>query len=90
VAWIELPSALWSHTGQLARVEVAGRSVGEALTLLTGRYPLLAGALLTPEGRLRRSVLLFIGEDDVRTLGGLDAPLSPGARLLVVMAVAGG
>ncbi|MGH2408857.1 MAG: MoaD/ThiS family protein, partial [Chloroflexota bacterium] len=40
--------------------------------------------------RLRRFINLFVGEEDVRFLGGLDTPLSDGAELSIVPAVAGG
>jgi molybdopterin converting factor small subunit len=88
---VELPAALRAlDPAAPARVEVRGSTVGEALRALAAAFPALAPRLLDRDGRPHRYVRLFLGDEDVRHLGGLDAPLRDGAVLLVVPAIAGG
>ncbi|WP_203594620.1 ubiquitin-like small modifier protein 1 [Wenzhouxiangella limi] len=87
---IELPAALQTLAGGHANLEVAGTTVGEALENLGRSHPLLLSRILTRGGRLRPHVNLFVNERDVRTLEGLDTPLTAGDTLLVVPSVAGG
>jgi molybdopterin converting factor small subunit len=87
---IRLPASLRSRARDRAEAEVRGRTVGEALRALVAAHPGLGPRLLDADGRLLRYVNLFLGDEDVRHLGGLDAPVEDGAVLLVVPAVAGG
>lgn len=56
---------------------------------LVGR-PQLADRVRDETGALRRHVNLFVDGDDVRRLGGLDAPVGPGAVVHILPSVAGG
>lgn len=87
---VQLPAALRVHAGGRAELRAAGRTVGEVLRAVSGAHPALGPRLLDGEGRLLRYVNLFLGEEDVRHLGGLDAPVEDGAVILVVPAIAGG
>lgn len=88
--FVHLPAGLQDKAGRQARVEVPGVTVGEALAALAGRYPEVGAELLDARGGPRRSVGLFVGEDDVRDLDGLATPLAPRAVVLIVLAIAGG
>ena len=85
---IELPAALRALAGQQARVRVEAATVQGALEALCGAHPALREKLFLEAGGLRRSVGVFVGEDDVR-----DEPLrAVSARDVVVLvaAMAGG
>jgi molybdopterin converting factor small subunit len=87
---VQLPAALRAHADGAAELRLPGRTVGEVLRALAAAHPALAPRLLDRDGRLLRYVNLFLGDEDVRHLGGLDAPVQDGAVLLVVPAIAGG
>jgi adenylyltransferase/sulfurtransferase len=69
---------------------VHAKTVGEALQSLVAATPALRPHLYADDGSLRGFVNVFLGDRDVRTLGGLDAALADGATLVIVPSVAGG
>jgi molybdopterin converting factor small subunit len=73
-----------------ARVEAEGATLRQLLDALEGRYPGLRARLIRPDGGLREQVRLFVGDHDVRMLGGLEAPLEPGAEVRAIPVVRGG
>jgi molybdopterin converting factor small subunit len=87
---VQLPSSLRALAGGKAELACEGRTVGEVLRALARREPQLGERLLDGQGRARRYVSLFLGDDDVRQLGGLAAPVRDGDVLTVVPAIAGG
>lgn len=87
---IRLPSVFRPDAGGRAELRVEARTVGEALHALSRSHPALAARMLGPDGRPRRYVSLFVNDEDVRQLGGADAPLSDGDELTVVPALSGG
>nr|WP_211113879.1 MoaD/ThiS family protein [Azospirillum picis] len=85
-----MPTPLRGFIGGLDQVTVPASTVGEALAVLTaGREP-LRDRLFTSDGELRRFVNVYLGRDDVRRIGGLEAALPAGATLTVMVALAGG
>jgi sulfur-carrier protein len=87
---VRIPSPLRRITGGAARVSATGSTVREALDSLVAAYPELGERVYDEQAQLRRFVNLFVGEEDIRFLDGLDTPLSDGAELSIVPAVAGG
>jgi adenylyltransferase/sulfurtransferase len=87
---VRIPTPLRGLTGDRAEVRAAGGTVREVLGALEARHPGLGARLLDGQGALRRHVNLFLNEDDLRGLGGLDAPVRDGDRLTVIPAMAGG
>lgn len=85
-----VPGMFLELTGGADRIEVEARTVGEALVQLRQRSPQLVDQIIAPDGGLLPSINLFIGEEDVRALGGLDAPLSAGQELIILPALSGG
>ncbi|HEX6254317.1 MAG TPA: MoaD/ThiS family protein [Euzebyales bacterium] len=65
-------------------------TVGEALDHLVRLHPRLIAYLVSGPGQINPAVNLYIGEDDIRGLGGFDAPLQPGDELSILPALAGG
>ncbi len=72
-----------------SRLEVPGKTVGEALSALVKQYPALEAELLE-NGALAERATVFLGGRDVRYLQGLDTPLSEGDTLDLFPPVAGG
>ena len=87
---VRIPTILRSYTGGAKAVEGAGDTIGDLLTDLDGKYPGLRGRLVTEEGGLHRFVNVYVNDEDVRFLGGLDAKVNDGDTVTVLPAVAGG
>lgn len=87
---VELPAALRPRAAGRAKVTVEGGTVAEALQSLCRAHPELRAQLFTEAGKLKRTVGIFLGEDDVRTEEGLARPLGPSELLVLVAALAGG
>jgi len=89
-ATIRIPTPLRSFTGGAGQIEVEGTTVGQALDVLGRRHDGILERVLDADGRIRGFVNIYLGESDVKTLGGLDAPLTGTAVISIVPAVAGG
>jgi len=87
---VRVPSQLRSLTTGEAQVSVEGSTVGEVLKALEAAHPGFADRLFDPDGSLRRFVNVFLADEDVRFLQGLDTPVADGQTLSIVPAVAGG
>jgi sulfur-carrier protein len=87
---VRIPTQLRSLAGGAGEVTVEGATVGDALKALDSAHPGFNERLFDENGNLRRFVNVFMGEEDIRFLEGVDTPVAPGAVVSVVPAVAGG
>ena len=72
------------------RVDAPCATVADALASLAARWPALTDRVLTEQGELRRHVNVFLGDENIRFLDGLDTPVLDGATIMIVPAVSGG
>ncbi len=86
---IKIPTPLRPFTGNQGQVSVSGATVGEALNSLTAQYPELRQHLFNGD-ELRNFVNVYLGEEDVRFLGGLETELAIGDNLRIIPSIAGG
>ncbi len=87
---IRIPTQLRTLCGGASEVSVDGATVGEALQALDTAHPGFAERLYDDAGVLRRFVNVFLAEDDIRFLSGVDTPVIEGQTISIVPAVAGG
>jgi len=87
---IRVPAQLRTLTAGSGEVQVGGATVGEALKALDAAHPGFGDRLFDDNGALRRFVNVFLADEDVRFLDGLDTPVVDGQTLSIVPAVAGG
>jgi molybdopterin converting factor small subunit len=87
---ISIPGPLRDLAAGRAELGASGATVGEVLRQVALAHPRLGQRLLDEAGQLRRSVGVFLGDEEVRELGGLAAPVRDGDRLWLVPAIAGG
>lgn len=85
-----IPAPLRELSGGAAELRCGGATVGEALAQLACAHPRLGARLLDEAGQVRRSIALFLGDVEVRELGGLSAEVRDGDTLCLVPAIAGG
>ncbi len=87
---LRIPAPLRSLTGGASEVPVQAATVGEALRNLALQHRGLTERILDGEGQLRGFVNIYLGDQDIRSRGGLDEPLTDGSVISIVPAVAGG
>ena len=87
---VRLPGQLRSLVGGVGEVSVEATTVREAIAAVDVAFPGLATRVLDDDGGLRRFVNVFVADEDVRFLNGLDTVLEPGQTVSLVPAVAGG
>ena len=87
---VRIPTTLRSLTAGESKVQTTGATVQEALSNLEAAYPGFSERLLEEDGSLRRFVNIFLADDDIRFLQGLDTAIPEGSTLSIVPAVAGG
>ena len=87
---VRVPTTLRTLTGGKSEVEVDGATLGEVVEALEGAHPGFKERLLDDDGKLRRFVNVFVADDDVRFLEGLDTKVPEGETVSIVPAVAGG
>jgi adenylyltransferase/sulfurtransferase len=90
MAKILIPTALRAFTDGQAEIEVSGNTAGEIIASLAEAHPEIKQHLYDEEGELRSYVNVYIGEEDIRSLGGLDAPVNEKETVTLVPAIAGG
>ena len=86
---VSLPTIMRPLANNLRRVETQGATLAAAIDSLDEQYPGLKDKLVE-DGALRRYVNIYINDEDVRFLNGLNSALSDGDRVDVLPAVAGG
>ncbi|HEY3956169.1 MAG TPA: MoaD family protein [Streptosporangiaceae bacterium] len=86
---VRIPTILRSYTGGAKSVEGSGATLDELLADLEAKHGGLRERLVDDKG-LRRFVNVYLNDEDVRFLGGLETPVSDGDTVTVLPAVAGG
>ncbi len=89
MAKIRIPTPLRAFTGGAADIDVAGATVGAALSSLVEQHPELRDHLFEKD-ELRSFVNVFIGDEDIRFLQGLDTEIAAGESLRIIPSIAGG
>lgn len=87
---LRIPTPLRAYTAGQSEIAVQGATAGEALDDLIAQHPALRPHLFNGDGALRPFVNLFLGEENISELGGLETPLRADDRLLLIPSIAGG
>ena len=89
-AKVRVPTQLRTLTAGVAEVSVEGDTVADVLASLDAAHPGFRDRLFDENGKLRRFVNVFVADEDVRFLDGLDTKVAEGQTVSIVPAVAGG
>jgi molybdopterin converting factor small subunit len=87
---VRVPTILRTYTAGASEVSVEGSTLAEVIAALEAGYPGIGPRVLDDEGKLRRFVNVYVGDDDVRFAEGLQTAIPAGATVSVIPAVAGG
>ncbi len=87
---VRIPTTLRPLSGGQSEVKVEGSTLGDVLGNLDAAHPGFKDRLFDDAGKLRRFVNVFVADDDVRFLEGLDTVVPDGETVAIIPAVAGG
>ncbi len=90
MATVRIPPVLRPQTGGQPEVEAGGDTVGEVLRALAEAHPATEAQLFGAEGDLNRYVNVYLNDEDVRVLDGLQTGVSDGDTVVILPAMAGG
>jgi molybdopterin synthase sulfur carrier subunit len=89
-ATVRIPTTMRPLSGGASTVQVEGATLRELIANLEKAHAGFAERLLDEAGQLRKFVNVFVDDDDVRYLQGLDTPIAAGLTVSIIPAVAGG
>ncbi len=87
---IKIPPVLRSSTGGEKEVSADGGNVGDVLRALAEQHPATREQLFGEDGSLNRYVNVYLNDEDVRVLDGLDTAVKQDDTLVILPAMAGG
>jgi molybdopterin converting factor small subunit len=87
---LRIPTPLRPYTEGNSEIEVQADNVAGAMQQLIGLYPTLKPHLYNGDGQLRPYVNLYLNEDNIKDLQGLDTPVAESDRLMLIPSIAGG
>ena len=87
---LRIPTPLRAYTSGQSEVQVSGSNISESLSDLTTQYPPIRPHLFNDSGELRPFVNLFVGENNIKDLQGVETPIQDGDRLVLIPSIAGG
>ena len=87
---IKIPPVLRASTGGEREVAADGADVGELLRALAAQHPATESQLFGEDGTLNRYVNVYLNDEDVRVLNGLDTAVKADDTLVILPAMAGG
>ena len=90
MATIKIPPVLRPSVGGEKEVTADGDSVGAILQSLADQHPDTRSQLFSDEGSLNRYVNVYLNDEDVRVLDGLDTTVGETDSLVILPAMAGG
>ncbi len=90
MAVLRIPTPLRAYTNGQSEVSVTGSNISDVLTDLTTQYPSLRPHLFNEGGDLRPFVNLFVGENNIKDLQGVNTPINDGEKIMLIPSIAGG
>ena len=89
-ATINLPTILRTHAGGSRTIQATGTTVAEVFNDLSQSYPKLGEQLASPDGGLPVFMNVFVDDEDIRYLDGLETAVDDRTEITILPAVAGG
>lgn len=90
MATVLVPTPLRRLTGGQSKVTVEGQDIGSLIQAIDQKFPGIAEKVLDGDGNVKRFINVFVNDSEIRTLQGLQTPVSDSDRVSIVPAMAGG
>lgn len=90
MATLFVPTPLRRLTGGASKVEVQGDNIGALIQALDQQYPGVSERVLDGDGNVKRFINIFLNDDEIGSLQGLNTPVGEKDKVSIVPAMAGG
>ncbi len=90
MATIRIPTPLRKFTQGQDQVQIAGDTVQSIIESLESNFPGIRERICDDQGKVRRFVNIFVGEEDIRFLANLATPVADHDEISIIPAIAGG
>lgn len=90
MATVYVPTPLRRLTGGQSKVTVEANDVAALVSALDAQYPGISEKMLDSDGSVKRFINVFVNDDEIRTLQGLETPVRDNDKISIVPAMAGG
>jgi sulfur-carrier protein len=90
MATVRIPPVLRPAVGGEKELRAEGASVGDILRQVATQHPQTEGQLFSEDGDLNRYVNVYLNDEDVRVLDGMETPVGESDTLVILPAMAGG
>ena len=87
---VKIPPVLRESTGGEKEVAAEGANVGDVLRAVADKHPGTQSQLFSDDGALNRYVNVYLNDEDVRLLDGLDTSVKDSDTIVILPAMAGG
>jgi molybdopterin synthase sulfur carrier subunit len=87
---VRIPTPLRKITDDLSEIECEVETVGAAIDYLEQKYPGIKERLCDENGEPRRFINIYVGEEDIRFLDGLNTKIEADQEISIIPAIAGG
>ena len=87
---VRIPTTMRPISGGASTVQVEGSTLREVLVALNAAHNGFSERLFDDAGELHKFVNIFVSDDDVRYMDGLDTAVKDGDTVSIIPAVAGG
>ena len=90
MATVRIPSPLRHYTNSQSKVVTNGGNISELLENLETQYPGIRSKLCDENGNVKRYVNVFVNDEEIRTLQGIETPVADRDEVSIIPAMAGG
>ena len=87
---VRIPSPLRKYTAGQSKVESTGANIGELIESLEAQFPGIKTRLCDENSQIKRYVNVFVNDEEIRTLQGIDTTVDERDEVSIVPAMAGG
>ena len=87
---LRIPALMKFYVDNQTELSLNGSTVSEAIADLIAHYPAIKTHILDSEGRVRRHVNLFVNENNIKTLDGLDTKVTADDKIILLPSISGG
>lgn len=87
---LRIPTPLQKYTSGTATLQVPARNLGELFDTLEQQFPGIKRALTKADGSPQQFLNVYVNDEDIRFLGGMQCAFKDGDEILLIPAIAGG